>query len=73
MSKSAHVPIFTGVQAVWVALAKLYLVLFWMIKLFYTIVSLGTVFTKRAIIALVLGCVRADLTCVAAKRPSLIL
>lgn len=73
MSKGAHVPILTGVQAVWVALAKFDLVFFRMIKLFYTIVSLGTVLSKRAIIALVLGCIRADLTCVAAKRPSPIL
>ena len=73
MSKGTHVAVLTLVEAVRVALTKLDLVLFGVIKFLYSIVRTEAVLTEWAVRRLPDGRIRTDLASIHPKLPSFIL
>ena len=73
MSKGAHVSVLTLVEAVWVTLTKLNLVLFGMIKFLYSIVCTEAVLAKGAVRRLPDGRIRTNLASIHTKLPSFVL
>ena len=73
MGKGTHVPVLTLVEAVRVTLTKLDLVLFGMIKFFYTIVRTEAVLSKRAVRGLPDSGIGTNLARIHPELPSLVL